>query len=339
MAASIQKIRIVEDLAIQTKGSETPTYTAKWYTEVDVPACGPVVETLARQSATNRLPAIGEALSWTIHTDSYTDGSAYALDFDTQPANDDSRSFYTTVTWRAPTPGNDEQPGFANQPPLQRPAEHWIEWNETVEQTVAGRKFQTFNLKGDPDEWVLEGEEKEQIPMRNTAGEPFPPIEWNVRRPVLVVGKNVKSPTALLTFNGIYQNTTNEEAFEVVFRYGSESESVRFPRFHARYLQSELSAAKSALGQTYYRMESRIEISKLGQPYVLQRFQEGNYYVVPAGVDPVVTAAKRARYVDGSNLTPPFPLKGNGDLAINPQDYVRTPYLVLFTANYNALVA
>lgn len=360
MTTTITAQEIIRGLEHQRTGLQTPRYSATWRVQTDKYATGPTVVTLAR-SGTPALPFFGSTLNWTYDSvdTSYTDTSAFALDFsttivDSMPAT----TWDIEVTWRAPEPGED--PESQQQLPLNRPARHTLEWNDTEEDVSIGAKVWHGTIPpagNDPDDVTkaalrkglfepATGETLTQLynalvlsedqVMINGASEPLPPVQWTKRLPVVVAHRNVASPKDCIDIQQTFGNTTNLNDFTIVMRIAGQTYEVPVRRFHARFLGADLGAETQEQGQTFFPMQIRVELGV--RPYFLWRENVGSYYFDQVYADIGGAVPKRFRYDDGTFYPGPYALDIDGTLATKPSEHSVFPYLVLYTAPYGDLM-
>jgi len=242
---------------------KTPSYRADWFVEVDETIPGEWVIGLARLVSGTPVPALGEAMNWTADGATYQDASAFALDFDAElyfDPKDSNRCWRVGVTWREPDPTQEENPTTFTSPPLEREPEYWIEYN-----SVSSRVTSAFEVTD-----VLNGTlSAGLVPMENSAGEPFSPVEKQWLRPVIVIARNVSSPTVALNLNDDHEDTVNASPFTILGK--------TIAKHHARFERADVGSVRYFNGTPYYRMLIRIELSRT--PYYTDRFNEGEYFV------------------------------------------------------------
>ena len=294
-------------------GTVTPTYTAKWTVEVDDVIPGAAVLDLASKVSasgeTRPLPRFGDPLSYTSPGgEVYRDDSAFALGFDAKPLfqdGEDPKKWRVTVTWRPPTPGNDEQPGTLNLPPLLRAPEYWIEYNNVpYDETVA--------LNVDTNETEL---------MTNSAGQVHTPVPISILRPQIVMAVNVSSPIAALNINQEYETSVNQTSFNLLGKTIA-------PRT-CRFIRAESGRAQYQNGTRYYRMHVRVELSRA--EYIEYRPNVGDYALDASGERDAVLDS------EGFPLPGPFNLASDGTLATGGATSGKN-YLVYFERDFARLL-
>lgn len=314
MAASVTGYALTPPTASR-RGLKTPSYTATYYIEVDQTVCGERVIELAADE--DIIPDLGDSFEWESDGDDpkYVDDSAFALDFEANllmRASDDVRAWVISVTWREPDPRKNEVPTSLDKAPLERDPLYWIEYNNHSEYVAIAAPVTNATTGALGSDEI----------MQNAAGEQFPPITQDILRPVVVIQQNVASPEVALTQNETYENTVNENSFTL---FGKTIE-----KHTARYIRAETSDPVYEAGITYYRMLTRIEISRT--PYYTHRFNEGSYYLDGGSGG----ARKTIKDGDGFIVPGPYPLKTNGDLAASTSDFNDRLYLTLFTAPFGS---
>jgi len=296
-------------------GSATPRYAARWQVDVDDAIPGTLMMELAAaftpDAALNQraLPAFGDVFQFTSPGGAtYRDDSAYALDFTPKmffpEDSDDPHSWTVDVTWRQPEAGRDEQPGTLRLPPLQRDPEYWIEYNSEVIDITAATNVGTNTFEV----------------MRNSAGQVLPPLQLSTLLPTVVMAVNVETPIDALNINQTYENTVNGAPFNLLGK--------TIAKHTARFVRAETGQAQFYEGQRYYRMQVRVELSRL-EYYDLRR-NVGDW-VLEGGERKAVLDA------DGYALPGPFNLNADGTLAAGGVDTYKT-YLKYGEANYTTLL-
>ena len=300
-------------------GSEIPRYEAVWRVRVDdkIPFVQ-VLDLASRlpQSGTQYpIPKRGDAFSWrSPGGKTWVDGSAYALDFRgemAQPA--DGLNWLITVTWRRPTPGNDEEPGQIGKPPLQRAPEYWVQYYTTQEEITEG--FTSAQL----GRTSFVRRPLEVGPLTTAAGESTQAYYKDRLKAVLVVQRNVKSPRDALRLNNRFEDTINRSQWNTPF--------ARVQRHFARFLRAETSQQISEDNFRYWRMRVMVEIART--PYYVNVPNRGTLYLDVAS-DDQITFRDRDGAVSEVNLNQNGTIKGGGRPDV-------ISYVVNREAEYNTL--
>lgn len=301
-------------------GSEIPRYEATWRVVVDdkIPYVQ-VLDLCSRipQAGTQYpIPRRGDAFKWKSPGGrTWIDGSAFALDFRGEMAQPmDGFNWLITVTWRRPTPGQDEEPGQIGKPPLQRSPEYWIQYYTTTEEITEGRNIIGIGRGG-----LYTRNPFTLGPLTTSAAERTQAYYKDRLKAVLVVQRNVRSPRDALRLNNRFEDTINISEWRTPFQ--------RVRRHHARFMRAETSQQVTEDNFRYWRMRVMVEIART--PYYVNVPNRGTLYL-EAGNDLQQT------FRDPDGAIQEFNLRQNGTLfgAATP---ITIPYLVQREAEYNTL--
>ena len=322
-------------------GLESPRYTANWYVEVDEVTAGDHVRQLAEAVSTqahrNRvpLPTFGDSLAF----NGYTDKSVFALEYSPTllfpEAADSMTDWNIEVTWRQLDPRRDEDPATLEQPPLEREPLYFIEYNQEYATTDTAYKVtnrKTFELASTRDADFGVDDLDPATLIANSLGEKSEPLPITRLRPVLVAAKNVKTPVDALTRNETFENTVNGSNFTFTFKDPGESPKTKLiKKHHARFMRADLSSRRQWRNQYYYRMFTRIEISR--SPYYDLRMNEGEVYLLTPG-------GQRWRGADenGNTIPGPYPMKADSTLAKTPAEQAKNWWLKYGLKDFTALL-
>lgn len=249
------------------RGNEQPRYVATWLVEVNDYIPGGQVLFLAQNASGNdAVPKKGDTLQWVSGSSGvYIDSGAFALDFDVTLAEqpEDFPSLWKImVTWRAPIPGADEDPGSTGNPPLSRPPEFSIQYYTTSEEVTEAR-----NLIGIGQGYVT----RDPLTLgaiTTAAGERIPGFYKDRLKAVIVSQQNVRTPSVALDFNNKFENTTNNSRWSTPF--------ITVEPRHARFLRAETGERKQEGTFEYWRMRVSVEIGRT--PFVLNLPNRGIHF-------------------------------------------------------------
>lgn len=233
-------------------GTDQPRYQATWLVEVNDYISGAQVLFLAQHAATvNSVPKQGEALRHVSGTSgTYRDSGAFALDFSVTLAEqpEDFPSLWKiVVTWRAPTPGKDEQPGTADIPPTARPAEFSIQYHTTSEEIT-----EAWNVVGIGSGRFYTRDPFTKAPIATAAAERVDGFYKDRLKAVIVSQKNVSSPAVGLGLNNTFEDTINNSTWSTPY--------IQVARHHARFLRVETGQKIREGSFEFWRMRVSVEI-------------------------------------------------------------------------------
>ena len=284
--ASLLNISRITPPTYQRSGSASAVYEAEWFVEVNdyVPAARAIA--LGQDTAdTNRLPNRGDPFRWVSQSETYRDDGARALDFRATPyysdAKDDVKSWRVVVRWRAPQPGQDEQPGTIGLPPLARPPEYWIEWETADKVYSEGYVVNPIQIQEIAGLFGLKSRQPgEFIPLSNTAGERFT-VVGSESIPIMVKQMNVASDLVALQLNSRYENSVNS----ITWNCRGLSVKAHFGRF----LRAETTTELFEDQWSFYRMQVRVAIGRV--PFYHQHANAGFKVIVNNIEDAVFDAS------------------------------------------------
>lgn len=272
--ATLVAITRVSSPKSRRRGSDAPEYESMWRVEVDDFVPGARVIELGQESASaDRIPRRGESLRWVSSGETFRDPSVFALDFRSdqifkkgQAA--DPKHWWVTVTWRAPKPGDDEQPDTITLPPTQRPPEYWIEYN-TVDRT-----FTTGYVVDSMTVQYLSGTTNTQLfaenqlhSLMNAVGEKFT-VDGVQTEMIIVKQHNVLTDSVGIRLNQKFESTTNSDVWRV--------RGVTVQPHFGRFVRAETGTQQTEENWEFYRMQTRVAISRI--PYYDTRAHTGRKF-------------------------------------------------------------
>lgn len=288
--ASVVEIERLTAPSSTRKGNETPVYTADWRVMLDDYVPGERAIQLGQDIAsTERIPQRGSSLRWVSESETYRDESAFALDFSTtafrKNRSDTNREYKVTVTWRKPTPGNDEAPGSLNLPPLARPPEYWIEYmslDYIYSEGFATEPLQIQYLPGPLG--LITVAAGERTNLANTAGETFT-VNRPRRIPVMVKQQNVATDLIALKLNNDFEDTVNSTVWTC--------RGLTVQQHFAKFLRATTSTQLFEDVWRFYRMQIRVAIGR-------EQFYDRRPNVAKAPINPSNQVAEKG--FDGAAL-------------------------------------
>lgn len=298
-------------------GTEQPTYQATWLVEVNDYIPGGQVLFLAQHSTGNdRVPKEGDVLNWISGSSGpYQDNGAFALDFNVTLAEVPAsfpHLWKIEVGWRAPRPGQDEQPGSAGVPPLARSPEYSINYHTTSEEVT-----EAFNLIGIGSGFVTR-DPLQFGPITTAAGEKVDGFYKDRLKAVIVSQRNVATPRTALSLNNKFEDTVNDSTWATPY--------VQVARHHARFLRAETGEQQTEGNFIFWRMRISVEIGRtpfyVNLPNVGTRFWDvPSSFVVTNRIDGVITELNLKQDGTPLNSEPPITIpyiihneKGYGSL-------------------------
>lgn len=257
--ASLVEIERLTAPSSTRRGNETPTYTADWRVKLDDYVPGERAIQLGQDTAsTERLPRRGESLRWVSATETYRDASAFALDFSTtafrKNRSDTNREYRVTVTWRKPTPQNDEAPGSIDLPPLARPPEYWIEYmtvDRIYTEGYATRPIEIQYFDGPFGKYSFTPGQR--AVLANSCGDTFR-INRPERIPVMVKQINVATDLIALKLNNDFGDSLNSVAWTC--------RGLTADPHYAKFLRAETGVQLFEDVYSFYRMQIRVAIGR-----------------------------------------------------------------------------
>lgn len=296
-------------------GSRPGASTAQWRVVMDgVVTWAEMLDKarrVPRQGDQTPVPRLGRKLAYvdsvgTGNARRRGDNSQLALDFNCSMLLNDGRKWTVDVTWREPTPGQDEESYRVRIPPWERRPYYWVEYfSQQEEITDAQPDFpigtgSTFRDRGRPGQGGLTTAAGEKVVVRN-------------RERLLEVHCsqfNVVDPRVVAKLNEDFALTTNS----VTWRSPVSREFIR--RRRARFLRAELSQfPENYDGVEFYRAQVRVLISNVD---VLERVENrGTLYVSQESGNPVLVNRddlgavrpinlNRQGFIDVNNEAKPF---------------------------------
>lgn len=319
MAFNVLDAYPITNLTHTERGLNTPNYRAKYLINTDRVVPPPLAVQAAAAAGIGTPPPLkGSSLIWNWDGNIYTDPSAYALDYTTSNFfSEENEGHWCTceVTWRAPEQGADEQPASLGLPPLIREPEYWIEYGEEIAdqyEAIQVLNIITGQLAAAPEV------------MHASNGEAMSPLQRSRLLPTFCLAKNVSSPLAALDRNDKFEDCINSVPFTLLGK--------QIAPHKARYVRSDVGQARYFQGFEYYRMVTRIELSRL--PYYVERMNEGSFY--KRFINGVSREFSQTD-ANGNMIYGPFNLKANGDLATTPAELTSKYYLRHQLADFQEL--
>ena len=270
--ASILNIvrRISPDLS--WTGTDQPRYQATWLVEVNDYIPGGQVLFLAQHAdGDNAVPQKGDTLNWVSGSSgNYVDSGAFALDFSVTLAEqpeDFPELWKIVVTWRAPTPGKDEQPGSAGIQPTARPPEFSINYHTTNEEIT-----EAWNVIVIGSGQFYTRDPFTKAPIATAAAERVHGYYKDRLKAVIVAQRNVSSPAVALNLNDTFEDTINNSIWSTPY--------ITVARHHARFLRAETGDQIREGAFVFWRMRVSVEIGStpfyINLPNVGTQFLNGD---------------------------------------------------------------
>jgi len=234
-------------------GTDQPRYQATWLVEVNDYIPGGQVLFLAQHNGgVNAVPKQGDTLQWVSNSGmaTYVDSGAFALDFSVTLAEqpeDFPELWKIVVTWRAPTPGKDEQPGSAGLPPTSRPPEFSINYHTTSQEIT-----EAWNVIPIGRGQFYTRPQFTKAPIATAAAERVHGFYKDRLKAVIVAQRNVISPAVALKLNNTFEDTINDSTWSTPY--------IQVARHHARFLRAETGDQIREGAFVFWRMRVSVEI-------------------------------------------------------------------------------
>ncbi len=300
----------------KSSGSRPNEYTAEWSAELDDRVDFQTLLTLgwtAIPSATiARLPLKGEFFHWTTPGGfRYQDKNVLALDFNAHPFLGDGKKWRVDVTWRAPTPGAEEERDRVNQVPFLRKPYYWVEYyTETEEVFDARLAHPRHGGRASIGQGVVLRKAGEPGPLTTAAGEEVDlSVDENIHV-VVVCERNVSSPLHSIAINARYSGKLNSKLWEVaglnVLSTSGRKKHIGFainPLF-ARFLRAETSQyGEWWNGSQYFKLQIRVRVS-LQKRFYKNVPNRGTWYYSPSPDNKVMLNRDDNAVLGKVNLNP-----------------------------------
>lgn len=270
--ASIQNIVRRTSPDLSWIGTDQPRYQATWLVEVNDYIPGGQVLFLAQHSGgVNAVPKKGDTMQWTSGGGAtYVDSGAFALDFSVTLAEqpeDFPELWKIVVTWRAPTPGKDEQPGSAGIPPTSRSPEFSINYHTTNEEIT-----EAWNVNPIGSGLFYTRDQFTKGPIATAAAERVHGYYKDRLKATIVAQRNVSTPAVALNLNNTFEDTINNSTWSTPY--------IQVARHHARFLRAETGDQIREGAFTFWRMRVSVEIGStpfyINLPNVGTQFLNGD---------------------------------------------------------------